>query len=152
VVKEVRLVTSEKIIVLVCDKGDSKHGEISVLDDPQKAERLVETLLEAGFEEERIRVFSGKASEFQISQRPVVALVNEREEKEPQPAVDSPRRAARVDSPVAEEPAAEEPVTVAGDAGAGAEEEADAGTEEEKQPSGAQVTAPVRFSSLFRSA
>jgi len=54
---------SEKIIVLVSDRGDSKHGEVSVLDDPQKAERLVETLLEAGFEPERIRVFSaGRAS------------------------------------------------------------------------------------------
>ena len=55
---------SEKIIVLVSDRGDSKHGEVSVLDDPQKAERLVETLLEAGFEPERIRVFTGRASEF----------------------------------------------------------------------------------------
>ena len=27
----------ETIIVLVSDKDDSKHGEISVLDDPQKA-------------------------------------------------------------------------------------------------------------------
>ena len=49
---------SEKIIVLVSDKGDSKHGEISVLNDPQKAERLVETLLEAGFEAERIKVLA----------------------------------------------------------------------------------------------
>jgi hypothetical protein len=67
----------EKIIVLVSDRDDNKHGEISVLDDPHKAERLVETLLEAGFEEDRIRVFSGTASEFEISHRPVVSLVSE---------------------------------------------------------------------------
>ncbi|MCH8345584.1 MAG: hypothetical protein IIC87_01500 [Chloroflexi bacterium] len=66
----------ETIIVLVSDKDDSKHGEISILDDPQKAERLVETLLEAGFDESRIRVFNGRSSEFQISHRPVVALVD----------------------------------------------------------------------------
>src|SRR3989304_10636902 len=75
---------SEKIIVLVSDRGDSKHGEVSVLDDPQKAERLVETLLEAGFEPERIRVFTGRASEFEISHRPVVALMAEGEEGEAQ--------------------------------------------------------------------
>src|SRR3989338_11663143 len=76
---------SEKIIVLVSDRGDSKHGEVSVLDDPQKAERLVETLLEAGFEPGRIHVFAGRASEFQVSHRPVVALMAEGEEGEPQP-------------------------------------------------------------------
>ena len=62
---------NEKIIVLVSDRGDSKHGEISVLDDPRKAERLVETLLEAGFAEDRIRVFTGQASEFEVNHRPI---------------------------------------------------------------------------------
>ena len=66
----------ETIIVLVSDKDDSKHGEISILDDPQKAERLVETLLEAGFDESRIRVFNGRSSEFEVNHRPVVALVD----------------------------------------------------------------------------
>ncbi len=67
---------NETIIVLVSDEDDSKHGEISILDDPQKAERLVEALLEAGLDESRIRVFNGTSSEFQISHRPVVALVD----------------------------------------------------------------------------
>ena len=66
----------ETIIVLVSDKDDSKHGEISILDDPQKAERLVETLLEAGFDESRIRVFNGRSSEFEVNHRPVVALAD----------------------------------------------------------------------------
>jgi len=70
---------SEKIIVLVSDRGDSKHGEISIVDDPRKAEKLVETLLEAGFEQERIRVFAGSASDFQVSQRPIVARGGEGE-------------------------------------------------------------------------
>ena len=129
---------SEKIIVLVSDRGDSKHGEVSVLDDPQKAERLVETLLEAGFEPERIRVFSGRASEFQVSHRPVVALMAEGEEGEPQ---------ARP------EIALEETVPVAASAEAAPEAEAGAETgEEEAVAAGAEMAAPVRFSSLFRSA
>jgi hypothetical protein len=129
---------SEKIIVLVSDRGDSKHGEVSVLDDPEKAERLVETLLEAGFEPERIRVFSGRASEFEISHRPVVALMAEGEEGEPQ---------ARAESPV-EQTA---PVTATAKAAPQAEAGAEMG-EEEAVAAGAEMAAPVRFSSLFRSA
>ena len=129
---------SEKIIVLVSDRGDSKHGEVSVLDDPQKAERLVETLLEAGFEPDRIRVFSGRASEFEISHRPVVALTAEGEEGEPQ---------ARAEGG-AEETA---PVTAAAEAAPQAEAGAEMG-EEEAVAAGAEMAAPVRFSSLFRSA
>src|SRR3972149_7975861 len=68
---------SEKIIVLVTDRGDSKHGESSILDEPRKAERLVETLLEAGFEADRIKVFTGRSSEFEVNSRPVVALVGD---------------------------------------------------------------------------
>ena len=124
---------SDKIIVLVSDKGDSKHGEVSVLDDPQKAERLVETLLEAGFEPERIRVFAGRASEFQVSHRPVVALVAEGEEAEPQ---------ARPEAV---------PVTASADTTPAAEVSAETG-EEEAVAAGAEVASPVRFSSLFRSA
>ena len=125
---------SEKIIVLVSDKGDSRHGEVSVLDDPQKAERLVETLLEAGFEPDRIRVFAGRASEFQVSHRPVVALMAEGEEGEPQP---------RPEVALAEAV----PATAGGEAAPEAEAGAEAGEEE-----GAEVATPVRFSSLFRSA
>jgi len=129
---------SEKIIVLVSDRGDSKHGEVSVLDDPQKAERLVETLLEAGFESERIRVFSGRASEFEISHRPVVALMAEGEAGEPQ----APAEAS------VEETA---PPTEAAEAAPQVEAGAETG-EEEVVAAGAETAAPVRFSSLFRSA
>ncbi|MFB3093980.1 MAG: hypothetical protein ACE1ZN_06215, partial [Dehalococcoidia bacterium] len=50
---------------------------------------LVETLLEAGFERERVRVFTGSEMEAQVSQRPKVELV-ERGLDEPAPADDSP--------------------------------------------------------------
>jgi len=129
---------SEKIIVLVTDRGDSKHGEVSVLDDPQKAERLVETLLEAGFEPERIRVFTGRASEFEISHRPVVALMAEGEEGEPQ---------TQAEAGVEETAPPTDTAEAAAQAEAGAET-----SEEEAVAAGAEMAAPVRFSSLFRSA
>ncbi len=50
-----------KAIVLVADRDDAKYGEITVVDDLRKAERLVETLLEAGFDRERIQVFVGNS-------------------------------------------------------------------------------------------
>jgi len=78
-----------KFIVLVADRGDPKHGEIVVVDTTAEAERLVETLLDAGFDRERVRVFSGTEMEAQVSQRPKVELV-ERGLDEPAPADDSP--------------------------------------------------------------
>jgi len=65
-----------KIIVLVSDLDDAKHGEITVLESAQKAARLVETLLGAGFDMERIRVFNSEEMEMQVTHRPVVALIN----------------------------------------------------------------------------
>ena len=78
-----------KFIVLVADRDDPKHGEIVVVDTTAEAERLVETLLEAGFDRERVRVFTGTEMEAQVSQRPKVELV-ERGLDEPAPADDSP--------------------------------------------------------------
>ncbi len=67
---------SSRTIVMVYDQEDSKHGEISIMESAQKAARLVETLLEAGFDQERIRVFTGEEMGMQVTHRPVVALVN----------------------------------------------------------------------------
>ncbi|MBI1886668.1 MAG: hypothetical protein HYS09_10225 [Chloroflexi bacterium] len=81
----------ERIIVLVTDRDDDKHGEISILDDAVKAERLVETLLEAGFEQERIRVFKGDELNLKVNLRPVVSLAGEGEvQPEEPPAVAEP--------------------------------------------------------------
>jgi hypothetical protein len=66
------------IIVMVSDQEDTRRGEVTVLDNPRKAEVLVQTLLEAGFDQERIRLFSGSRAHIQVSSRPVVALVDER--------------------------------------------------------------------------
>jgi hypothetical protein len=65
-----------KTLVMIYDQNDTKHGEISVMESPQKAARLVETLLEAGFERDRIRIFTGDELGMQVTHRPVVALVD----------------------------------------------------------------------------
>ncbi len=70
-------VMSEKFVLVVSDEKDGKHGEISELDTAQETERLVETLLEAGFEHDRIRVFTGSQAEFETVYRPVVNLIDE---------------------------------------------------------------------------
>jgi len=130
---------SEKVIVLVSDRGDSRHGEISIIDDPRKAEKLVETLLEAGFEQDRIHVFAGRESDFQVSQRPVVALVGEGGEDEPQVGVARQEAAAAEPAPHAEETESDD-------------RQEEEGETEEEVPATAETAAPVRFSSLFRSA
>ncbi|TMF12964.1 MAG: hypothetical protein E6I38_02490 [Chloroflexi bacterium] len=66
----------EQVMVIVADPDDPKHGEINVVENAQKGARLVETLLEAGFDQARIRVFSGAEMDMQVRHRPVVALVS----------------------------------------------------------------------------
>ena len=63
-----------KVIVFVADRGDQRFGEVNVFDSSGEAERLLETLLEAGCDQQRIHVFSGAEMEARISQRAVVAL------------------------------------------------------------------------------
>lgn len=147
----------ETIIVLVSDKDDSKHGEISILDDPQKAERLVETLLEAGFDERRIRVFNGRSSEFEVNHRPVVALVDGSSEGTRRPAAEGKSREGKAEEPAAqaerrEGKAEERAAEVAVAQSRIQEPPEDEMTEEEEAPATAEIAAPVRFSSLFRSA
>ncbi len=68
---------SEEFVVVVSDESDGKQGEISVLDTANETVRLVETLLESGIDENRIRVFAGAESEFETTYRPVVNLFDE---------------------------------------------------------------------------
>jgi hypothetical protein len=76
-----------KVIVMVSDLDDASHGEINVLDGPEQAAHFVETLLESGFEQERVRVFGGDELQMQVHQRPVVSLIsNARGRKEEAPS------------------------------------------------------------------
>jgi len=65
-----------KVIVFIAARGDQRFGEVRVFDGTGEAERLLETLLEAGYDQQRIHVFSGAEMEARVSQRPVVALLS----------------------------------------------------------------------------
>ena len=77
---------SDSVMVIVSDLDDAKHGEINVVESPQKAARLVETLLEAGFDQGRIRVFNGGEMDMRVRHRPIVAFVTGEEAEESAPA------------------------------------------------------------------
>jgi hypothetical protein len=59
----------------VGDPDDPQRGEITLMENLTKAARLVEALLEAGFEKERIRVFSGSEEHVHVTYRPVVSFL-----------------------------------------------------------------------------
>ncbi len=65
---------SSTVIVVVTDLDNAAHGEINVMASAEEAAQLVETLIESGYDQARIRAFA--ADEFQINvyHRPVVAL------------------------------------------------------------------------------
>ncbi len=67
---------STKVIVMESDRDNAKRGEITVADNPRTAAHLVETLLEAGFQQGQIKLYSGDETEMSISTRPIVALVD----------------------------------------------------------------------------
>ena len=77
---------SDKFVLVVSDEEEDKHGEITILETADEAERLIETLLEAGYDRERLRVFSGAESRFETSYRPVVSIGEGEVASEAQPA------------------------------------------------------------------
>ncbi|MEO8457607.1 MAG: hypothetical protein ABI559_07345 [Chloroflexota bacterium] len=139
---------TNRVIVMVSDLDDASHGEINVLEGPEQAARFVETLLESGFEQERVRVFGGDELGMQVHHRPVVNLV-----------VDTPRgqktEASRQQEQAPAPEAQPEQVEVAASAqtAAGATDSvashAMAALEQAAQPF---VRNGVRFSSQFRPA
>jgi len=70
---------STKMIVLVDDKETEGSTEMTVVDTAEQAERLVETLLEAGYAAQRVRIFAATQNEFVTTYRPVVSFVAEDE-------------------------------------------------------------------------
>ena len=77
---------STKMIVLVDDKETEGSSEITVVDTAEQAERLVETLLEAGYAAQRVRIFAGIENEVVTTYRPVVSFVAEDETPAAKPA------------------------------------------------------------------
>jgi len=68
---------STRVIVMVSERDNAKRGEITVADNPRTAAHLVETLLEAGFQQEQIKLYSGDETKMRISSRRIVALVDD---------------------------------------------------------------------------
>lgn len=67
-----------KILVTVLDTDDLNRGEITVLDRVERAERYLESLLEDGLDQNRIRVFLASEVEMRVTHKPVVSLGGER--------------------------------------------------------------------------
>ena len=63
-----------KVIVVVADLDNAAHGEINVLGSLEEAAQLVETLIESGYDEARIRAFAADEFHVRVYHRPVVAL------------------------------------------------------------------------------
>ena len=70
---EVDSAGSTKVILLVTDVVNPSHGEIQEFSDPEAASREIETLLDSGYEKDRIRVFANE-SEVAVAYRPVVTI------------------------------------------------------------------------------
>lgn len=124
-----------QLVVFVADEDDPSRGEVTVLEDPRKAEHLLETLLEAGFEQERIRIFHAAELEMEVKQRPVVSLL-----------VDAARAST------ASTDADEESPVPSDDPPAPESEEGQPDAEEGEGADGPFVQNGVRFSSMFRPA
>ena len=65
--------TAQFLVVLVDDK-DPERGEFRLVDGPADVARYVETLLEAGYGQERVRVFEAAEIHLEVNYRPVVSL------------------------------------------------------------------------------
>jgi len=111
------------VIVMVADPEDRKRGEITVMSDPREAARYAESLLIAGLEQDRIRVFTASEVQVSVTHRPVVTLV----------APGSESSGSEAQGPGQEAPPAE----------------GEAAGEEAREPT-PFVQNGVRFSSLFR--
>ena len=116
--------TAQFLVVLVDDK-DPERGELRLVDGPADVARYVETLLEGGHGQERIRVFEAAELHLEVNYRPVVSL-----------GVDSAPAAVPTGAP----PQTDEPVEDEGEQQA----DGDDSTEAQGMRNG------VRFSELFR--
>jgi len=92
---------ADQIIVLVSDQADDKRGRISAFDQARQAAAFVENLLAEGFDQSRIRVFSGSDMAIKLDYRPVVSVLSDDASDEVE-AVDEERGAEPFDAGEAE--------------------------------------------------
>lgn len=91
---------SDRVMVIVSDLDNANHGEINVVGSISKAASLVETILETGLDQGRIRVFAGSEMEMRVRHKPIVSLVanDEGSESELDDGVDKPAEASDADA------------------------------------------------------
>ncbi len=65
---------SGKVIVVVTDLDNTAHGEINVVESLEEAAELVETLIESGYDQARVRAFAADELHLRVYHRPVVAF------------------------------------------------------------------------------
>jgi hypothetical protein len=94
---------AHNVIVVISDLDNAVRAEVNVLGSSEEAAQLVESLIESGFEQERIRVFQGDEMQMEVRHRPVVSLSSEtngRTTKE-----DAPEAETKPAAPPQKEPA-----------------------------------------------
>jgi hypothetical protein len=64
-----------KFLLIVSDDNDGNHAEVATLDTATEIERRIESLLAAGFDADRIQVFTGGQTGVKVTQQPVVHLI-----------------------------------------------------------------------------
>lgn len=63
-----------RYLLFLADEKSPEKGEISFFDDAGEAATQAESLLEAGYEQDRIRIFSSDEMEMHVAHKPVVSL------------------------------------------------------------------------------
>ncbi len=73
---------SEKFLILLSDEDSPDRGEIRFFDDAEQVSLHAESLLESGYEQTRLRIFTSAEVEVIVTHRPVVSVVGNGEKKE----------------------------------------------------------------------
>jgi len=65
---------ASRYLLFLADDEARERGEISFFDDAGEATGHAESLLEAGYEQDRIRIFGSDEMEIYVTQKPVVSF------------------------------------------------------------------------------
>lgn len=65
---------ASRYLLFLADEKERERGDISFFDDAQEAAGHAESLLEAGYEQDRIRIFNSDEMDVQVTHKPVVSL------------------------------------------------------------------------------
>jgi hypothetical protein len=67
---------SDRYLVFLADEDSAERGDLTSFEDAGEAAQRAESLLEAGYEQDRIRIFNASEMDVHVTHRPVVSLVN----------------------------------------------------------------------------